>query len=133
MVDATLTETDVELIQQASRYQVPLSVIRAKSDTRILASLQDAGYFDASDPRAVQLTKNAVSSSARVGTMLQLQKAGLPLETRFYQVNKHTLYAVVKEDERRLAAYGKYEIDERRLVGDLRDDVENGGRWGRLG
>ena len=135
MIEATIMETDIDLIKKANSQSppIPSHVVRAKSDTHILSNLQDAGYFDASDLRAVQLAKDVVSTNARAAAELQIRRAGLPADTRFYQVNKRTLLALVKEDEhrnRRLEAYKKFQIDEERLIKDLLDDVRR--RAGQL-
>ena len=135
MIEATIMETDIDLIKKANSQSppIPSHVVRAKSDTHILSNLQDAGYFDASDLRAVQLAKDVVSTNARAAAELQIRRAGLPADTRFYQVNKRTLLALVKEDEhrnRRLEAYKKFQIDEEKLIKDLLDDVRR--RAGQL-
>ena len=135
MIEATIMETDIDLIKKANSQSppIPSHVVRTKSDTHILSNLQDAGYFDASDLRAVQLAKDVVSTNARAAAELQIRRAGLPADTRFYQVNKRTLVALVKEDEhrnRRLEAYKKFQIDEEKLIKDLLDDVRR--RAGQL-
>lgn len=118
-------ETDIDLIKMANNQEpsIPSHVVRAKSDTHILSNLQDAGYFDASDAHAVGLAKDTVAINALAAAECQIQRGGLPADTRFYQVNKHTLLALVNEDKRRLAAYKKFQIDEEALIRDLLDDV----------
>ena len=128
-------ETDIDLLKNANSQNppIPSHVVRAKSDTHILSNLQDAGYFDASDLRTVELAKDAVATNARAEAELQIRRANLPADTRFYQVNKRTLLALVKEDEhreRRLAAYEKFEINEKKLIKDLLEDVKR--RAGQL-
>ena len=128
-------ETDIDLIKRANSESppIPSHVVRTKSDTHILSNLLDAGHFDASDLRAVEWAKNVVSTNARVAADIQIRRAGLPTDTRFYQVNKHTLLALVSEDEhrnRRLEAYKKFQIDEENLIKDLLDDVRR--RAGQL-
>ena len=125
MIEATIMETDIDLIKKANSQSPPIQshIIRAKSDTHITSYLMDADHFDAPDLDAIRVAKYVVSTNARAAVELQIQKAGLPADMRFYQVNKHTLLALVKGDKRRLAAFKKFQIDEERLIEDLLGDV----------
>lgn len=124
VIGPTLMETDIDLLQQAKAltFPIPTHIVRAKSDIHILERLRSED-IDEDDIDGFRKVKKEFSLDTREAIAKLIERASLPVDTKFYQVNKYTMLALVKDDEKGWKKYGRYMLDEGTLVNDLFDDV----------
>lgn len=117
--DNRFTMTDVAILRNCSRFQIPSYIVRSKSDQHIRNTMHDMGYESDDDgddkDRCTKLftaARDRYIMETRRSVELSLQHADLPSQ-RVYIVSNHTLLSIVK------GKMPKRVIDELELLTDL--------------
>ncbi|KAF9818988.1 hypothetical protein IEO21_02402 [Rhodonia placenta] len=120
LIDNRFTETDVAILRNCARFQIPSYIVRSKSLRHILNILNDMPCDENSDEddeeaRMDQAIKQYVAET-RHSVAQNLEKAGLA-QQRVYIVDKESLVQVVKGQEPSLL------LSDLELVDNLRSDA----------
>jgi len=109
LFDNRFTATDVAILRNCARFQIPTYIVRSKSKQHILNAADD---MDDDEEDVTAKAREKYIRETRTSVARNLQAAGLP-EQRVYMVDKDTLAQVVKGRHP-----GEY-IDEWELLRDL--------------
>ncbi|GBE90008.1 hypothetical protein SCP_1800300 [Sparassis crispa] len=106
LFDNRFTETDIGLLQNCARFQIPSFIVSSKSEAKISAIMNDKQHSDDDDDEwdTVQVSQDGIYQDAREEYIKEtnnsvqriLADAGLP-EQLVYLVEKDILRKVVKE------------------------------------
>ncbi|OJA19526.1 hypothetical protein AZE42_03204 [Rhizopogon vesiculosus] len=119
LFDTRFTMTDLAMLVNCRRFNIPTYIVRSKSDTHIRNMMKDSGYD--SDEDEDHSSRNAMYGSAReqyiaetrATVRLNLQEASLP-DQRVYIVAHSTMVSTVRE-----RTLSEKTIDELELMRDL--------------
>ncbi|KAI6011300.1 interferon-inducible GTPase-domain-containing protein [Pisolithus marmoratus] len=124
LFDNRFTQTDIAILTNCRRFQIPTYIVRSKADVHIRNIMYDDGYDSAHDemPRRESLysaARERLIADTRANVKRNLKEAGLP-DQRVYIVSNRTLLSIVKD--RSLGVSYKI-IDELELIKDILDEV----------
>lgn len=112
LFDNRFTATDVAILRNCARFQIPTYIVRSKSKQHILNIAQDLLDADEDPAEARAAAKEQYIRETRASVARNLQPAGLPSQ-QVYMVDKETLVQVASGKQPR-----EY-IDEWALLRDL--------------
>lgn len=124
LFDARFTTTDIAILKNCQRFQIPTYIVRSKADTHIRNIMRDMGYDSSSDDRArrtelYNAAREQYIKETRVTVQRNLQEADLP-DQKVYIVCNTTVLSTVKD--RTLASKT---IDELDLMKDLLEEARS--------
>jgi len=109
LFDNRFTATDVAILRNCARFQIPTYIVRSKSKQHIQNAAEDMGD-DEED--VIAKAREKYIRDTRASVARNLEAAGLP-EQRVYLIDKETLVQVIKDKQ------PKQYIDEWDLLRDL--------------
>jgi GTP-binding protein EngB required for normal cell division len=120
LFDTRFTMTDLAMLVNCRRFNIPTYIVRSKSDSHIRNIMKDSGY-NSEDDDENRSDRNALYSSAREEYIAEtratvkgnLQDAGLP-DQRVYIVAHSTMVSTVRDQK-----LSEKTIDELELMRDL--------------
>ncbi|KAI6104837.1 interferon-inducible GTPase-domain-containing protein [Pisolithus croceorrhizus] len=124
LFDNRFTETDIAILMNCRRFQIPTYIVRSKADVHIRNIMYEYGYDSAHDegPRRESLYRTARErfiADTRANVKRNLQQAELP-EQRVYMVSNRTLLSIVRD---RSLGFSSKIIDELELIKDILDEA----------
>ncbi|KAI6027862.1 interferon-inducible GTPase-domain-containing protein [Pisolithus microcarpus] len=114
LFDNRFTETDIAILTNCRRFQIPTYIVRSKADVHIRNIMYEYGYDSAHDemPRRESLYTTARErfiTDTRTNVKRNLKEAELP-DQRVYMVSNETLLSIVRD---RSLGFSYKIIDER--------------------
>ncbi|KAI6156026.1 interferon-inducible GTPase-domain-containing protein [Pisolithus thermaeus] len=124
LFDNRFTETDIAILMNCRRFQIPTYIVRSKADVHIRNIMYEYGYDSVHDegPRRESLYRTARErfiADTRANVKRNLQQAELP-EQRVYMVSNRTLLSIVRD---RSLGFSSKIIDELELIKDILDEA----------
>ncbi|KAI6121054.1 P-loop containing nucleoside triphosphate hydrolase protein [Pisolithus croceorrhizus] len=124
LFDARFTTTDIAILKNCQRFQIPTYIVRSKADTHIRNIMRDIGYDSSSDDRArrtelYNTAREQYIKETRATVQRNLREADLP-DQKVYIVCNTTVFSTVKD--RTLAPKT---IDELDLMRDLLEEARS--------
>ncbi|KAI5994074.1 interferon-inducible GTPase-domain-containing protein [Pisolithus orientalis] len=124
LFDNRFTETDIAILTNCRRFQIPTYIVRSKADIHIRNIMHKDGYDSDRDDRAVRESlfpdaRRRFITDTRASVKKNLKEGGLP-DQRVYMISNSTLLSIVRD--RSLWAPHKI-IDELELIKDILDEV----------
>ncbi|KAI6115192.1 P-loop containing nucleoside triphosphate hydrolase protein [Pisolithus croceorrhizus] len=120
------TTTDLAILTNCHHFQIPVFIVRSKSDQHILNLMMDMSYDPDKDTDSREQFYNVARerfiSETRQTVKTNLAEANLP-DQRVYIVSKKTLFGAVKNKR------SKGMIDEVELLTDLYSEAYRSGRF----
>ncbi|KAI6027918.1 interferon-inducible GTPase-domain-containing protein [Pisolithus microcarpus] len=124
LFDNRFTETDIAILTNCRRFQIPTYIVRSKADVHIRNIMYEYGYDSAHDevPRRESLYRTARKrfiADTRANVKRNLKQAELP-DQRVYMVSNRTLLSIVRD---RSLGFSYKIIDELELIKDILDEA----------
>lgn len=124
LFDNRFTETDIAILMNCRRFQIPTYIVRSKADVHIRNIMYEYGYDSAHDevPRRESLYRTARErfiADTRANVKRNLKQAELP-DQRVYMVSNRTLLSIVRD---RSLGFSYKIIDELELIKDILDEA----------
>ncbi|KAI6017193.1 interferon-inducible GTPase-domain-containing protein [Pisolithus microcarpus] len=124
LFDNRFTETDIAILTNCRRFQIPTYIVRSKADVHIRNIMYEYGYDSAHDevPRRESLYRTARErfiADTRANVKRNLKQAELP-DQRVYMVSNRTLLSIVRD---RSLGFSYKIIDELELIKDILDEA----------
>ncbi|KAI6018380.1 interferon-inducible GTPase-domain-containing protein [Pisolithus marmoratus] len=124
LFDNRFTQTDIAILRNCRRFQIPTYIVRSKADIHIRNLMYKDGYDSDHDNANVRESlfpsaRRKFIADTRENVKRNLNEAGLP-DQRVYMVSNKTLLSIVKD--RSLRSPHKI-IDELELIKDVIDEA----------
>ncbi|KAI6030625.1 interferon-inducible GTPase-domain-containing protein [Pisolithus orientalis] len=124
LFDVRFTTTDIAILKNCQRFQIPTYIVRSKADAHIRNIMRDLGYESGSDGRArraelYSAAREQYIKETRVTVQRNLQEADLP-DQKVYIVCNTTVLSTVKD-----RSLSPKTIDELDLMKDLLEEARS--------
>ncbi|KAL4081011.1 P-loop containing nucleoside triphosphate hydrolase protein [Scleroderma citrinum] len=124
LFDTRFTTTDIAILTNCRRFQIPTYIVRSKADAHIRNVMRDLGYESESDGRArrtelYNAAREQYITETRATVQRNLSEAGLP-DQRAYIVCNTTLLSTIKS-----LTLSPKTIDELELMRDLLEEARS--------
>ncbi|PCH37663.1 nucleoside triphosphate hydrolase protein [Wolfiporia cocos MD-104 SS10] len=100
LFDNRFTETDIAILRNCARYNIPAYIVRSKSNQHIKNILYDMGYDSDRDETTghalAQAARRRYIAETRASVARNLREAQLP-QQRVYVVSKDTLVRIIRD------------------------------------
>lgn len=124
LFDNRFTQTDIAILTNCRRFQIPTYIVRSKADIHIRNIMYENGYdsdFDEMPGRESQYStaRQKFIADTRENVKRNLKEAELP-DQRVYMISNRTLLSIVKD---RSLQFSYRIIDELDLIKDILDEA----------